>query len=53
MALGGGHAFKFASVIGRALAELALDGAPSADLEPFRIDRPLLAMDDPPTRWLV
>ncbi|MEX1170916.1 MAG: N-methyl-L-tryptophan oxidase, partial [Chloroflexota bacterium] len=39
VALGAAHAFKFASLIGRALSELATDRAASVDLEPFRIDR--------------
>jgi sarcosine oxidase len=44
IALGAGHGFKFASVLGRILVELALDGeTPSAaEIEAFRIDRPLL-----------
>jgi sarcosine oxidase len=53
VALGGAHAFKFASVIGRTLAELATSGTTDADLEPFRIDRDLLTQDDPPTSWMV
>ncbi len=44
LALGAGHAFKFASVLGRILGELAIDGStPSAaEIEAFRVDRPLL-----------
>jgi sarcosine oxidase len=44
LALGAGHGFKFASVLGRILVELALDGGtPSAgEIEAFRVDRPLL-----------
>ena len=44
LALGAGHGFKFASVLGRILVELALDGeTPSAaEIEAFRIDRPVL-----------
>ncbi|WP_248897743.1 N-methyl-L-tryptophan oxidase [Haloplanus halobius] len=34
-----GHGFKFASAIGEALADLALDGETTAPVEPFRIDR--------------
>jgi sarcosine oxidase len=37
-----GHGFKFASLIGKLLAELALGREPSADLERFRADRPAL-----------
>ncbi len=53
--LGAGHGFKFASVLGRVLVELALDGAsPSdGDLGAFRIDRPILLERDPATSWLV
>ncbi len=55
VALGAAHAFKFASVIGRILAELALDGAtPSAgEIERFTIDRPILLETNPPTSFLV
>jgi len=55
VALGAAHAFKFASVIGRILAELVLDGdSPSAgELERFRIDRELLLADNPPTSFMV
>jgi sarcosine oxidase len=53
--LGAAHGFKYASVLGRMLAELSVDGAtPSAaELERFRIDRPLLLEADPPTSWMV
>ena len=53
--LGAGHGFKFASVLGRILVELALDGAsPShGELGAFRIDRPILLEADPATSWLV
>ena len=55
VALGAAHGFKYASVLGRILAELALDGTtPSQpDLEHFRIDRPILLETDPPTSWMV
>jgi len=55
VALGAAHGFKFASVIGRILAELSVDGStPSAvDVERFRIDRPILLEADPPTSWMV
>jgi monomeric sarcosine oxidase len=53
--LGAAHGFKFASVLGRVAAELAIDGAtPSApDLERFRIDRPILLEAAPATSWMV
>lgn len=44
VAIGAGHAFKYASVIGRQLAELAIDGVASADRSPFAIDREILTM---------
>ena len=55
VALGAAHAFKFASVIGRILAELVVDGrTPSAgEIERFRIDRELLLASDPPTSFMV
>ena len=55
VALGAAHAFKFSSVIGRILAELVVDGAtPSAaEIERFRIDRPILLEADPPTSFMV
>jgi sarcosine oxidase len=53
VAIGAGHAFKFSSLIGRILAELALDGRSESDLAPFRIDRPILALADPPRSYMV
>jgi sarcosine oxidase len=54
VALGAAHGFKFASVIGRILAELAVDGAtPSAgEIERFRIDREILLQENPPTSFM-
>ena len=34
-----GHGFKFASALGEAVADLAMDHAPRFDLAPFRIGR--------------
>lgn len=45
VAIGGGHGFKFASLIGRTLSELAVDGHTDRDIVPFRIDRPALRLD--------
>jgi len=55
VALGAAHGFKFASVLGRILAELAIDGeTPSAaELAGFRIDRPILLEADPATSWMI
>ena len=51
VALGAAHAFKFATLIGRTLAELATDRPASIDLTAFRFDRPHLTMADPPLAW--
>jgi monomeric sarcosine oxidase len=53
--LGAAHGFKYASVIGRILAELALDGSTPSDGEigAFRIDRPALLDPDAVARPLV
>jgi sarcosine oxidase len=53
--LGAGHGFKFASVLGRIVAELSLDGTTpsSPELGAFRIDRPILQEADPATSWMV
>ena len=55
VAQGAAHAYKFASVLGRILAELAMDGTtPSAgELEAFRIDRPILREAEPEAQFLV
>ena len=55
VALGAAHGFKFASVLGRILAELTIGGAtPSAaEIGRFRIDRPVLLETDPATSWMV
>jgi sarcosine oxidase len=54
VALGAAHAFKFASVLGRILSELAIDGAtPSqGEIGRFRIDRPILLESNPVTSFL-
>jgi len=53
VAIGAGHAFKFASLIGKILSELALDGQTNSDLQPFKIDRPILTMENPPKSFMV
>jgi sarcosine oxidase len=53
VAVGGGHGFKFASVIGRILSDLALDGATASDLRAFRLDRPVLQMAAPPKTYML
>ncbi|MGA8535071.1 MAG: N-methyl-L-tryptophan oxidase [Candidatus Tumulicola sp.] len=53
VAIGAGHAFKFASLIGRILSELALDGSARSDIAAFAVDRPILAMGAPPRTYMV
>ena len=53
VAIGGGHGFKFASLIGRILSELAVDGSTERNLEPFRIDRAVLQLANPPRNYMV
>ena len=55
VALGSAHGYKFASVIGRIMAELAFDGAtPSAgDIEAFGFDRPALAASTAPATFII
>ncbi len=53
IAIGGGHGFKFASLVGRILSELAIDGRTEHDLSPFRIDRPILRLENPPRNYMV
>ena len=35
------------------LVELAVDGAPSVDVEPFRADRPILSEERPARSYMV
>ncbi len=51
-AIGAAHAFKFASLIGKVLSELALDDRTSSTLEPFRFERPILQMENPPNNFM-
>ena len=53
VAIGGGHGFKFASLMGRMLSELAIDGRTPSDIAPFRIDRPILRLENPPINYMV
>lgn len=51
--IGAGHAFKFASVIGKILSEMAIDGKTESGIEPFRISREILEMENPPQNFMV
>jgi len=53
VAVGAGHAFKFASVIGRILSDLAFDGRTRSSIDAFAIDRPILQMESPPKTYMV
>jgi sarcosine oxidase len=53
VAIGAGHAFKFASIIGKILSELALDGVTESNIEPFSFNRPILHMENPPKSFMV
>lgn len=53
VAIGAGHAFKFASLIGKILSELAIEGTTASDIGPFKISRPILRMENPPRSFMV
>jgi sarcosine oxidase len=53
LAIGGGHGFKFASLIGRILSELAVDGTTRHPLGAFRMDRAILQLENPPKHYMV
>jgi sarcosine oxidase len=52
-AIGAGHAFKFASLIGRLLADLATTGTTDVDLARFSADRAILKESDPIRTYMV
>jgi sarcosine oxidase len=53
VALGAAHGFKFASLFGRILGELAIDGSTRSPIEPFKIDRRILTEEHPARRFLI
>lgn len=53
VAVGAGHAFKFASLLGRVLVDLALDGHTDVDLAPFAADRAILGDPDPVRTYMI
>ena len=53
IAVGAGHAFKFASVLGRILSELIADGSTQSDLSLFSFDRPILKQKNPRKTYMV
>ena len=52
-AVGAGHAFKFASLLGRVLVDLAVDGETDVDVSPFAADRAVLGDPDPVRSYMV
>ena len=52
-AVGAGHAFKFASLLGRILAELAIDDVTDMDITPFAADRAILTETAPTRSYMV
>lgn len=50
--IGAGHAFKYSSVFGKFLSELAMDGAASFDVSLFDVNRPILLEKNPATNWM-
>lgn len=52
-AVGAGHAFKFASLLGSVLVDLALDGETRHDISAFAADRAILHEPKPPRRYMI
>lgn len=53
VAIGAGHAFKFASLLGKTLVELAVDGSTGVNLEPFFAERSILLEEEPRRTYMV
>jgi len=53
IAIGAGHAYKFASVLGRILAELVAAGTTPSDLSLFDLDRAILKETNPARHYMV
>ena len=53
VAIGAGHAFKFASLLGKLLSQLALAGQSELDLTPFQFSRPILFAENPVKEFMV
>jgi sarcosine oxidase len=53
VALGAAHGFKFAPLVGRVLADLALHHGTDVEISPFALDRPALTTPQPEASYLV
>jgi len=53
VAIGAGHAFKFASLIGKLLGDLISNNPIDVDLSPFQIDRPILCQENPERHFMI
>jgi sarcosine oxidase len=53
VAIGAGHAFKFAGLIGRILSQLAIQGGSDYPIEAFQLDRPALTDPRFPASFMV
>ena len=51
--VGAGHAFKFASLLGRIVVDLALEGETGFDISPFSATRAILTEKDPRRSYMV
>ncbi len=51
--IGAGHAYKFASLLGKILSELALDGTTPYHIAPFSMNRPILWEENPEKSFMV
>lgn len=53
VAVGAGHAFKFASLLGSILTDLVIDGQTEHDIGAFAADRAILSHPNPPRNYMV
>lgn len=53
LAIGAGHAFKFSSVLGKLLSQLAMDGESGLTQPAFGMERPILWEENPETSFMV
>lgn len=53
VAIGAGHAFKFASLLGKILSQLAISGKSEFNLAPFQFSRPILFAENPVKEFMV